>query len=157
MKRTALAILPLLLALSACNRAPTQQPEGHAATAATTGPAATGQADAGHTTPQRKKPSRQRLAEITASGKIGLWADPVTICEGTAAPVTLTWNVVEPKLGQVEIYMIGKAGKERLVARGAPTGERKTGRWVRSGMAFSLRASGKEGELQRVVIGGKRC
>lgn len=107
-------------------------------------------------TPARATP--ERIAEIRAAGRSGLWTDTKIPCNGKASPVLLTWNAESAGAKHVGIYLLAKAGgNERLVVRGTPIGEKSTGAWVRPGMIFVLRNLDSGVEIQRVSIDQPSC
>ena len=95
--------------------------------------------------------SPSRIAEIEASGKTGLWADPAEACPGTRTAM-LAWNVASSGAKKVSVYVVGKDGKEHRFGRGGPVGERRTGPWVRPGTVFKLRNDDGGAELGGITM-----
>lgn len=143
-----IAVSLLALVLVACNG---QAPNGD-------GTKDTAHADAPAKQASGNRLSAAQVAAIAASGKTGLWSDPSELCAGKArGQATLAWNVKDTGVRQVNLYLVGRNGKERRFASGGPIGGKMSGRWLMPGTAFVLRASNDAHELGRVVIGKKQC
>ncbi len=86
-------------------------------------------------------------------------ADPsfVRTCEiAKGIPTTLYWNVENPAITQVGIFVVDDAGKDSSFARQPPSGSILTGPWLKPGLTFKLKdPAGRV--LQTVKITGKDC
>ncbi|MET0814098.1 MAG: hypothetical protein ABWX88_02800 [Pseudoxanthomonas sp.] len=86
-------------------------------------------------------------------------ADPgfVRTCEiASGVSTTLHWNVADPAIAKVNIFVVDDAGKDSPFADQPSKGSIKTGPWLKPGLTFKLKDP--EGNvLQTVVIEGKDC
>lgn len=86
-------------------------------------------------------------------------ADPATVrtCDiASGVRTTLRWNIVDPAISKVGIYVVDDAGKDSSFAEQPPKGSIQTGPWLKPGLTFKLKdPAGKV--LQTVVIEGKAC
>ena len=46
----------------------------------------------------------------------------------------ITWNITDPGVDRVAVYLVGKT--EKLFGQGGPAGEKQTGPWLRPGLVF---------------------
>jgi hypothetical protein len=153
MKQIFVALL-LTVAVAGCNQSPTSQSE-------TTGPATATQPAANSAA--GAKPSRrlspERLKQIAASGKTGMWTQPAVVCAKAnrkRVAVTVEWNVPQPADARVMLLRVGKDGKEHQVAHGAAVGGRVTSTSSASADVFVLR-DGVGKELARMTVQAKPC
>lgn len=131
------------LALTACN------PEGPAAPATATAPAA---AEAG-------QPAAAALP-TEPSGSVPAVAVPgaMAACD-PAAEAVVKWSFdhlpTPPKL--VDVFVGNNDADLKLFVTGPTRSEAKTGQWVRPGSIFVLRNNEGGEELSRIVIQGPKC
>lgn len=154
MKNTIVFSMLAALALSGCNR-----PESTGTTGAKTAPTTAATSPAATPVKPGGALSADQLAQITASGKTGLWSDVTQVCANRhkRKPTMLAWNVQATGTKNVAVYLIDKDGHERRVAQGDAIGGKIVGRWVHPGSTFVLRAASDAKELSRLVIGTKSC
>jgi hypothetical protein len=97
------------------------------------------------------------IAQIKATGKTGLWADPTEICTGgkRGERATLVWNV-SGQADKVEVVLVGRKGNRKFGSGGA-IGQKQTGKWVRPGMNFKLLDATSHAELGSFTFAGKQC
>lgn len=99
--------------------------------------------------------SPERIAEIEAEGRTGLWADVDTTCgKGPRENrvTTLTWNVTDSGSERVVVYVVSEDGNERNFGTGGPVGEKETGPWLRPGITFRLRDRETREQIDELVI-----
>lgn len=107
-----------------------------------------------------KPTSPERIAEIEASGKSGVWATVTDVCRQeikSGVRTTLVWNVKDAGAERVILYVVDPNGAERNFGQGPSVGERETGPWLRPGLTFRVRNYDTKDELGTVVIGEKSC
>jgi hypothetical protein len=155
MKKTLLFSALLVLTVAACDR-PASTPSAN-----TPEPATSSAATANPAAPAKKRSRKltaEQLAQITASGKTGLWSDTPEVCSNRKLrkPLILAWNVQATGAKGVVVYLAERNG-ERRVTRGTAVGGQVLGRWVRPGSTFLLRDADKKTELGKLVIGTKPC
>jgi hypothetical protein len=152
-KNSALIVLATSLLFAGCSKQ--EQPQS-APTTTTPAPVA-----APAPAPQPPKAtSPERIAEIEASGKTGMWATVTKVCPAEAKAglrTTLVWNVKATGANRVILYVVDPNGKERNFGQGGAVGERETGPWLRPGRTFRIRNYDTKDDLGTVVIGGKSC
>lgn len=104
-------------------------------------------------------PSRDELAAIASSAKRGLWSDIDAVCEGTCEPpvALVAWNVADPSVQAVKVFLLKSDGSEQLFASGGNVGGQRTGAWVRAGTTFILKRADDGTELDKLVIPGEDC
>lgn len=117
---------------------------------------------AGNAVTQARKdpvPSRDELAAIGKVAKRGLWSDIDAVCKGTCEPpvALVAWNVEDPSVRVVKVFLLRADGSEQLFASGGNVGGQRTGAWVRAGTTFILRRADDGTELDRLVIPGEDC
>lgn len=144
-----------MLALSACKdkieNDTTQSPADPAAVE----PSGATQAPVAGEAPQRRGTSPERIAEIEAGGRTGLWADVDATCgkgPREARTTTLAWNVTGSGAERVVVYVVNEDGRERNFGTGGPIGEKQTGPWLRPGITFRLRDRETKEQIDEVVI-----
>lgn len=154
-KNATLLVFTTAVLLAGCQgqEQPVQQPASQAPTAT--------EAPAPAPVPQAPKPtSPERIAEIEASGRTGVWASVTEVC-GTdikaGLRTTLTWNVKDTGADRVILYVVDPNGTERNFAQGKAVGEKESGPWLRPGLTFRVRNYDTKDELGTVVIGEKSC
>jgi len=155
MKNAIVFSMLLAAALAGCNKEQ-QQANGNASQPASK-PASK------PATTARKQPRRltaAQVAQIGASGKTGLWAEPADVCSDRVkrrAGTTLEWNVQATGTKAVVVYLLEAQGKLRRVTNGDAIGGKPVGGWVRPGTTFVIRAPNNPQDLGKVVIGKKDC
>ena len=150
MKQIFVALL-LTAAISGCNQSDTPQSQATGSATATQ-PAAT-------TAKPTRRLSAERLKQIAASGKTGMWTQPAVVCakpNRKRVAVTVEWNVSQPADARLTLLRIGKDGKEHQVAHGAAVGGRVTSTSAASADVFVLR-DGTGKELARMTVQAKPC
>jgi hypothetical protein len=141
-------LLPLFLvfAITACNRQPAAAPS----------PAPSAQAPA-------SEPAAADTAAV-ASPKVdtancAFCAEPsfVRTCEiASGVRTTLYWNIADPSIARVSIFVVDDAGKDSPFAEQPSKGSIQTGPWLKPGLTFKLKApDGKV--LETLVISGQDC
>ncbi len=134
MPRTLIALI-LLAGLAGCNRPPAEAPASSATTAPVDTPAP------------------------AVDPNCAFCADPsfVKTCEiAKGVTTTLYWNVTDPSISQVGIFVVDDAGKDSSFAQQPPKGSIVTGPWLKPGLTFKLKGpAGKV--LQTLTITGKDC
>lgn len=157
MKNSILVVLTCTVILAAC--AEQAQPVNNQATESR--PASAAETAKAAPAAQAPKPtSPERIAEIEATGKTGVWASVTEVCPSdvkAGVRTTLTWNVKESGAERVILYVVDQNGSERNFAQGKAVGERETGPWLRPGLTFKVRNYETKDELGSVVIGEKSC
>lgn len=134
MPRTLIAFF-LLAAIAGCNRPPAEAPTAAGTTASTETPAP----KVDHNCAFCADPSFVRTCEI-AKGM----------------STTLYWNVADPGITQVGIFVVDDAGKDSSFAQQPPKGSIATGPWLKPGLTFKLKdQNGKV--LRMLTITGKDC
>lgn len=138
----ALLALFLVCALSACNRpaadAPTQSaadPAAAATSAATT------------------------VEPAVDTANCAFCAAPafVRTCDvANGVRTTLHWNITDPNVAKVGIYVVDDAGKDTPFAEQGSVGSMETGPWLKPGLTFKLKDM-NGAVLGTVVIKGKDC
>lgn len=86
-------------------------------------------------------------------------ADPgfVRTCEiARGVPTTLHWNIADPAITQVGIFVVDDAGKDSPFAQQPSKGSIQTGPWLKPGLTFKLKDPAGN-VLHTVVIEGKDC
>ena len=150
-KNAALVVLTTALLFVGCSK----QEQPQVAPATTTKPPVTAPA------PQAPKAtSPERIAEIEASGKTGMWATVTDVCPAdiqAGIRTTLVWNVKASGAKRVILYVVDPDGKERNFGQGAAVGEKETGPWLHPGRTFRIRNYDTKDDLGTVVIGKKSC
>ena len=153
-KNAALFVLATALLFVGCSK----QEQPQSAPAATTTPAPVA---APAPVPQvPKATSPERIAEIEASGRTGMWATVTEVCPAEVKAgirTTLVWNVKASGANRVILYVVDPDGRERNFGQGAAVGERETGPWLRPGRTFRIRNYDTKDDLGTVVIGEKSC
>lgn len=154
MKKALFLAAALVATLAACNQqpapAPTEPANGEAPAAAADAPG----------TDQAEAPAEGKVdvAQIEASGKTGLWAEPAGVCaKGSKDGVLVAWNVKDSGAEKVDINVVTKEGDERNFAKGGPVGGKNSGRWVRPGRIFKIRDSATGAELGTMTIEETQC
>jgi hypothetical protein len=107
-----------------------------------------------------KPTSPERIAEIEASGKSGLWATVTDVCRKeirSGVRTTLVWNVKDSGAKRVILYVVDANGSERNFGQGPSVGDRETGPWLRPGLTFRVRNYDTKDDLGSIVIGEKSC
>lgn len=145
------ALLPALLLVACGDQSAPATPDTDpparpdVATATEDEPPADGEAEGRRLTPER-------IAEIRASGRTGIWSEIPALCAGEHAKAMIGWNVEASGVDTVAVYLVGSTGNERLFAQGSPVGEKSTGNWLKPGMVFKVRAKDDERELASLEI-----
>lgn len=133
----------LVCILCACNRQEAQAPAVAGAAAATDSPGAV----AAPPTP----------AVDTANCKF--CADPPTVrtCDiASGVSTTLHWNITDPNVTKVGVFVVDDAGKDSSFAEQPPVGSAQTGPWLKPGLTFKLKD--QDGKLlESLTIEGKGC
>lgn len=81
----------------------------------------------------------------------------VRTCEiAQGVRTTLYWNITDPAVTTVGIYVVDDAGKDSPFAEQPSKGSIQTGPWLKPGLTFKLKDS-KGNVLQSLVIAGKDC
>ena len=146
--------IPLVLAgfllLAACSKS--EQPVAES-------PASTGAATpVSSSSPQPATPaSPERIAELEASGKTGLWATVDDVCARdirSGVRTMLRWNV-KGRADRVTLYVVDAKHGETHFGQGGPVGERETGPWLRPGLTFRIRNHDTKEDLGSVVIAAR--
>jgi hypothetical protein len=86
-------------------------------------------------------------------------ADPATVrtCDvASGVRTTLHWNIANPAISLVGIYVVDDAGKDSPFAEQPSKGSIQTGPWLKPGLTFKLKDPAGN-VLQTVVIKGKDC
>ena len=137
--RLVLSLALLVAMTTACNR-PTAQAPSATAPVATASSAAT-------------------TTEPAVDHDCAFCADPgfVRTCEiAQGVKTTLYWNVQDPAVPIIGIYVVDDAGKDSPFAEQPSKGSIQTGPWLKPGLTFKLKdTNGKL--LHSVVIAGKDC
>jgi hypothetical protein len=159
MNKFAMPILGACLLVGACNNGgkPAAAPEAAAPTAAQPAQATVAPADAKAGTDAktaRGPASASRVAEIKASGKTGIWSDPAETCITDHARGMIIWNVAEPDVDRVTVFLSGKTDK--VFAQGGATGEKQTGPWLRPGLVFKLRSTEGARDLGMTTVAARQ-
>ena len=145
-KMLVLALSPLVLA--ACSK------EQQTPVATPVPPQSTVSAPAPSAARPPRPTSPERIAEIKASGKKGLWATVADVCPGdikSGLRTTLAWNV-EGRAERVILYVVDAKHGEMHFGQGGAVGERETGPWLRPGVSFRIRNFDTREELGVVEI-----
>jgi hypothetical protein len=141
-----------LMTLGACSRQ--EQPATAETPAAAPAPEPAAPAPAAK--PQPPKPtSPERIAEIEASGKTGLWATVTDVCRKdvkSGVRTTLAWNV-KGQAERVILYVVDAKHGETHFGQGGPVGERESGPWLQPGLTFRIRNFDTKEDVGSVVIG----
>jgi hypothetical protein len=103
---------------------------------------------------KRGPASAARIAEIKASGKTGIWSEPAEACAADHARGMITWNIADPEVDRVSVYLAGKT--EKLFGQGGPTGEKQTGPWLRPGLVFKVRSADDARELGTLTVAARQ-
>ncbi|MDI1254205.1 hypothetical protein [Thermomonas sp.] len=69
---------------------------------------------------------------------------------------TLHWNVTDPKITKLGIFVVDDAGKDSPFAEQGLVGSLETGPWLKPGLTFKLKDSNGN-VLNTIVIKGKAC
>jgi hypothetical protein len=159
MNKLAMPILGACLLVGACNNGgkPAAAPDAAAPAAAQADQATTAPADAtaaADAKPARGPASADRVAEIKASGKTGIWSDPAETCITDHARGMIIWNVADPDVDRVTVFLSGKSDK--VFAQGGPTGEKQTGPWLRPGLVFKLRSTDGARDLGTLTVAARQ-
>lgn len=139
-----LIALSVVCILSACNRPAAPAPDAVAG-----GPAATTTAAA----------AEAAATPAVDTANCRFCADPPTVrtCEiASGVSTTLHWNITDPNVTKVGIYVVDDAGKDSSFAEQPPVGSVQTGPWLKPGLTFKVKD--QDGNLlESVVIKGKDC
>lgn len=135
MKKISFAASLLVLLLTACGPAPSDQ------TAATGSPTPATPAPA---TPQVEVPPTKWIR-----------AEPAVLSNCSTTAVNLRWDTRKdkPDMPTVKIY----TGSGKLFAHVGASGSLQTGQWVKPGSSFILKNGNDDTELERLVVGGPVC
>jgi hypothetical protein len=153
MNKLAMPILGACLLVGACNNGgkPAAAPE--AAAPAAQAPQASAAAPAAEA-PKRGPASAARIAEIKAGGKTGIWSEPAEVCATDHARGMITWNITDPDVDRVTVYLVGKT--EKLFGQGGPAGEKQTGPWLRPGLVFKVRSGDGARDLGTLTVAARQ-
>lgn len=102
----------------------------------------------------------ERIKQIQASGRTGLWSSTTEVCRKEAVPglrTVLTWNLAKTAVTRVIVSAVDNKGVERTFYQGEPVGERETGPWLWPGVTFKIRDYDSQSMLSSIVIGEKPC
>ena len=133
-KRSLLLPSLLVLAVTACGPAPSDQ-------AAPVAEAATG---ASPSTPQ---------VEVAPTTMI--LAEPASLAECKPSVVTLKWDLRKGTSDAKTVKIYTGAGK--LFVHSGAAGSQETGPWVKPGSVFVMKDAADENEIERLTIGGPVC
>jgi hypothetical protein len=154
MKKALFLAAAIAATLAACNQGKAPSPTEPAAPAAEAGAPADAPADeAGD-----QGNAKVDLAQIEATGKTGIWAEPAGVCaQGSKDGVMITWNVKASGAEKVDVNVVTKEGDERNFGKSGPVGAKASGRWVRPGRIFKIRDSASGQELGSLTIQDAAC
>ena len=145
--RLFLALL-VLCTLTACNRQEAEVPV-----------AAQPAAPAAASTVTAATPPPAEAAAPAVDPDCEFCADPgfVRTCEvANGIRTTLHWNITDPAVAKVGLFVVDDAGNDSSFAEQPPKGSIETGPWLKPGLTFKLKDPAGN-VLQTIVIEGKKC